>query len=425
MQSLARRLMLAVVAVGVLALALQALAMRYWLGPLRDQLIEGTALQVRAVQLALAQVQAPAREAAAQRLQHAALRIVRVRSDSPALQVASEEPTMARQLRLDLQERLPAGSQLAVERQSSLPPGPALMRVRWTQDGELWEAQYLVAPPVLAVGITLGSWVVLLALLAAVALALTVRFITRPLEALAGQIGAQAEGLQPLALPRRASREVAQLVQAFNALSAKVQAAQREREALLAGVSHDLRTPLARIRLRVETQLEGETAALLDADLQALQHIVEQFLHYVQGETAPRPGPPVSLQALLRQVGGVQVSTARDHLVAETALRRLLQNLTDNARAHGAAPVTVRLTEEPAALVLAVEDAGAGLDAASFERALKPFVRLSEERSQLGHCGLGLAIVAQMARQLGGSLRVREKSATRPFAIELVWPEMT
>jgi two-component system osmolarity sensor histidine kinase EnvZ len=149
----------------------------------------------------------------------------------------------------------------------------------------------------------------------------------------------------------------------------------------------------------------------------------------VQGDSAPRLGPAVPLLPLLQELAqpyaarGLQLqlddSVAR--ALPETALRRLLGNLLDNAFDHGAAPVLLQLQREGAALCLRVEDGGAGIAAADFERAQQPFVRLDESRG-VGHCGLGLAIAAQLARQLGGHLRLRERSPAAPFAIELLIP---
>ena len=284
----------------------------------------------------------------------------------------------------------------------------------------------------MAVGLTLTSWVVVLALGAVMALVLTVRVITRPLERLAAQMVEQQEPFgAPLVLERGASSEVATLVGAFNKLSQQVRATQQERQQLLAGVSHDLRTPLARLRLRVETQLDSVPPAVaeqLDGDLRALQHIVEQFLHYVQGETTPRAGPLVPLVDLLHEMPAAYPRVQGDidptvHIsLPELALRRLLGNLLDNALTHGATPVVLQLKRLEAGLLLAVQDGGPGLSSDEFAQAQQPFVRLGPEHNTVGHCGLGLAIATQMARQLGGELQVRPRTEAQAFAIELRLP---
>jgi two-component system, OmpR family, osmolarity sensor histidine kinase EnvZ len=257
------------------------------------------------------------------------------------------------------------------------------------------------------------------------ALWVSVQLIARPFGRLAEQIsqqqGAPGQGLlQELPQHPEASAELQALVRAFNHLVHQVSAAAHTRQQLLAGVSHDLRTPLSRLRLRAETQCEPDVADALTADLRALERIVDQFLAYVQGDTGLAFGEHAPLQQVVRDVvalyaDGPQAVTAQidaiDTAVPDLALQRLLANLIDNAFAYGRAPVEVqlRLVADQQSLELRVLDHGAGMSEAEFTRAQQPFVRLTGARSELGHCGLGLAIVAQMARQMGGRLAtVRE-----------------
>jgi two-component system, OmpR family, osmolarity sensor histidine kinase EnvZ len=235
---------------------------------------------------------------------------------------------------------------------------------------------------------------------------------------------------------RDGSTELRALVQAFNNLALQVTAAAQTRQQLLAGVSHDLRTPLARLRLRAETQCEPEVADALTADLRALERIVDQFLAFVQGDSGVAFGEQAPVHQVVRDVvalyaGGPQAvdllgldaNPLFDRPVADLALQRLLANLIDNAFAYGRPPVTVQLRAdaERHCIEIAVLDHGEGMSAADFQRARQPFVRLTGARSELGHCGLGLAIVAQMARQLGGSLRTLRSDDGR-FGIALELP---
>jgi two-component system osmolarity sensor histidine kinase EnvZ len=426
-RSLARRLSLGVLVVGLVAVVLQGLAMQYWLNPLRDQLISGTVLQARTLQLVVAQTPPALRDAAMARLEHSQLKIRRLPPGTPPA-ISEDLPPPATLLIHELQTQL-TGSAVAASRQGDNTIG---LNIRWHQADETWEAVFQAVPPLMAVGLTLTSWVVVLALGAVMALVLTVRVITRPLERLAAQMVEQREPFgAPLVLERGASSEVATLVGAFNKLSHQVRAAQQERQQLLAGVSHDLRTPLARLRLRVETQLDSVPPAVaeqLEGDLRALQHIVEQFLHYVQGETTPRAGPLVPLVDLLHEMLAAypRVQADIDPTVQislpELALRRLLGNLLDNALTHGATPVVLQLKRLEAGLLLAVQDGGPGLSSDEFAQAQQPFVRLGPEHNTVGHCGLGLAIATQMARQLGGELQVRPRTEAQAFAIELRLP---
>ena len=107
--------------------------------------------------------------------------------------------------------------------------------------------------------------------------------------------------------------------------------------------------------------------------------------------------------------------------VHDLVVQRLLTNLIDNALAYGRAPVEVSLQATVEGAELRVTDHGAGMSAEDFERAQQPFVRLTNARSELGHCGLGLAIVAQVARQLGGRLRA-QRGADGRFGIVFTLP---
>jgi two-component system, OmpR family, osmolarity sensor histidine kinase EnvZ len=134
----------------------------------------------------------------------------------------------------------------------------------------------------------------------------------------------------------------------------------------------------------------------------------------------------VALYAGGPQVVGLDMASdepAFDSPVADLALQRLLANLIDNAFAYGRAPVTVQVRADSVrhCIDIAVLDHGEGMSAADFHRARQPFVRLTGARSELGHCGLGLAIVAQMARQLGGGLRTLRADDGR-FGIVLELP---
>jgi two-component system, OmpR family, osmolarity sensor histidine kinase EnvZ len=305
--------------------------------------------------------------------------------------------------------------------------------------------------------------------------------VGRPLAQMSSAIQAQQQQrLQAIEVPPGASSEVASLAESFNELARAVHEADETKQLLLAGVSHDLRTPLARLRLRIETQCEpllGQPLAdELQADLHALERIVSQFLAYVQGEGASANlGALESADALAAQVvasyaaqklrvaiegdragreaglrsgtGGGRENGGEDGResrredgrewnheeghgnstgffpLPDLALQRLLTNLIDNALAHGRAPVAVALEAERATggLRLTVWDHGSGMSAEEFERAKRPFVRLPGARAVLGHCGLGLAIVAQVARQTGATLSCTRDAAGR-FGIELRWP---
>lgn len=265
--------------------------------------------------------------------------------------------------------------------------------------------------------------IVLLGLAAAMALILGLRLIARPLAALSAQLRHRSERLSPLNLPANASSELCQLVESFNQLVVAAERAAAERRNLLLGLSHDLRTPLARLQLRVDCECDATVAARLEPDFVQLSRIIGQFLSYAQTESGAPLGQTVPAGRLVQQVvdghpqaglslfmgAGAEISTG----VPELALRRVLGNLIDNALDYGEPPVEVLLQEQPQALELWVLDAGTGIPPEQFQRALEPFVKLRNASQSVGHCGLGLSIVAQLASQLGGRVVLRNFDGQR------------
>jgi two-component system, OmpR family, osmolarity sensor histidine kinase EnvZ len=254
--------------------------------------------------------------------------------------------------------------------------------------------------------------------------------------------------LEALTLPKGASTELATVVHSFNGLVDEVQQADARKLQMLAGLSHDLRTPLTRLRLRLETELESQltprSSEALQADLSAMQTIVNQFMAYVHGNSRAGLGAPDEVEPGVRralvaygdEVCAFDVRGDASQLkLPDLALSRIVTNLVGNAQSYGRSPIEVALA--PAASMpelaayapradewaLAVFDGGEGMTPEQFEHALQPFVRLDESTGGSGHCGLGLAIVHQLAHQLGGQLlRCNpHPSATQRFGIAFVW----
>jgi two-component system, OmpR family, osmolarity sensor histidine kinase EnvZ len=418
--SLVRRLTGGVVAVALVAFATQAVVMALWIRPVAGDVASAAAEQAQQVRAALAALPAPARAALAERLSVGQVKVVRAEPIVPAPMDSLLPRPVPPEFSARAAELALAGIQLRV-----LPTAPErgrglLLIARLPiADGDTWWLERHVQGPAGAVSSTLMLWLAMLALATAGALFVSVRFIARPLARLAAQLSDTPAVLRPLSAGPDPSAELQSLVAAFNRLVSQVTQAGADRQALLAGVSHDLRTPLARLRLRVETQCEPALAAAFEQDLQALQRIVDQFLAYVQGDAAlVAVGRPAALDATVRAAAERQAALGQPATLQidevpwplpELAVQRIVANLIDNAHAHGQAPVALSLVRTAGGAELRVHDAGPGLDEAEFERARQPFVRLSNARAELGHCGLGLAIVSQLARQLGAQL-----SAGRP-----------
>jgi two-component system, OmpR family, osmolarity sensor histidine kinase EnvZ len=389
--SLVGRLTGGVVLIALLSFAAQAVVLALWLKPVAAETLDAAAEQAEQIGIALQAVPAAERAALAQRL------------STEQTRVLADEPPGE--------------------------DGGAIV-FRLSVDGqEWWVLRTLQLPPAALTG-TLTVWLVLLAVVTLSALGVSVRLIARPLGEMARALAAQQGTLRPLPLRGDASAKLQALIEAFNQLAHQTAAAAQARQQLLAGVSHDLRTPLARLRLRAETQCEPALADALTADLLALERIVNQFLAYVQGDTGAALGEPAPLVDSVRRVlhryadqqPPLQLQLDEvEQPAPDLAVQRLLANLVDNALAYGAAPVGVALRATAQGAELCVSDGGRGMSDEEFQRAQQPFVRLTRTRSELGHCGLGLAIVAQVARQLGGRLGVRREPDGR-FAIVFSLP---
>jgi len=407
--SLVRRLTGGVALVALLSFVAQAVVLGLWLRPVLDDTAAAAAEQALQVRQALAAVPPAQRPALAARL------------SSPRYHVAAEPPAPETS---GLQPPPPPDGALGTALESAgiesfvfeVGTRETLLAWRLPLDGDAWWFTRHLASPASALGSTLAVWLALLAVATLGSLLLSVRLIARPIGELAAELAAQHGALQPLPVRADASAELQALVAAFNELAHQAGTAARARQELLAGVSHDLRTPLARLRLRAETQCEPPLAEALTADLLSLERIVNQFLAYVQGDSGALLGPPVPLHDSVRDTvqryvaAGQPLASRLEPVplqVPQLAVQRLLGNLIDNALAYGVAPVEVALQATGGGAELRVSDAGPGMSPADFDRAQQPFVRLTHTRSELGHCGLGLAIVAQVARQLGGQLAAR------------------
>lgn len=236
--------------------------------------------------------------------------------------------------------------------------------------------------------------------------------IYRPLRRLAAAHTAVGEGQAPQPLPEQGPREVVRLTRSFNSMVSNLATLEEERRTLLAGVSHDLRTPLARLRMRLAL-LDDVDISAYERDLDDIQRITEQFLAYVRGEADEAEREEIDVGTLLGEVaeryGHVAVSIGRVSdgptlLADRLALLRSLCNLIDNALAHGNPPVELSAGHADGYWHLAVRDHGAGLPPEALASARRAFHRLDPARQGHGHCGLGLAIAERVAKRHGGEL---------------------
>ena len=242
--------------------------------------------------------------------------------------------------------------------------------------------------------------------------------VQRPLR----QLDAALEGVgldqQPRPVPERGTGAVRHLTAHFNTMVRRLQQASQERATMLAGIAHDLRSPLTRLRLRLarQTPWAAEERQRAERDLTALEQIMAQFLLFVgaEGKESPLRLP---LEALVAEAANA-VDTVElalepmERCVRPVALTRAVANLLLNAETHGQPPLRLALRPLPEeGFAIAVMDGGPGIPEAEWERAKQPFQRLVPARGGLGHSGLGLAIAERVARAHGGTLSCRKASA--------------
>jgi two-component system osmolarity sensor histidine kinase EnvZ len=220
----------------------------------------------------------------------------------------------------------------------------------------------------------------------------------------------------PQPLPEDGVEELQRLAQAFNRMSRDLKHHEEEKAEILAGISHDLRTPLSRIRLEAELSLKGEAQSGMVADIEQMEAIIAQFLDYARGEDeemTPNGDPNELLAAIARHFATIRrpVTLRVDKRLPllpmkPYALTRALNNLIGNAWKYGAPPIVLAGVVQDGWLELSVRDCGPGIPASEAERLKRPFTRLENARSGASGTGLGLAIVERIATAHGGSLEL-------------------
>jgi len=242
------------------------------------------------------------------------------------------------------------------------------------------------------------------------------RYLARPLRQLNEAVASVGQGRSPPPLPENGPSEIVNLSRGFNQMLSNLRQIEQDRALLLAGVSHDLRTPLSRLRLGIEvdTRDEGARQGMAD-DIEEMDRIISQFLDFARdGRDAPLdihdPNEIVATVVERHRRAGHDVRFARGELprlpVRATALLRLVNNLVDNALRHGAPPIEIATTNTNGSVVLEIADRGPGIPPDRVEHLKRPFTREEPARSGAAGAGLGLAIVERIARLHGGTLEL-------------------
>jgi two-component system osmolarity sensor histidine kinase EnvZ len=260
---------------------------------------------------------------------------------------------------------------------------------------------------------------VLMALLAAWWLA---RRTIAPLKMLDQAAAAVGRGEKPELLPETGPRELAQLARTVNVLARQVDDLLDGRTTLLAGLSHDLRTPLSRMRLALEMlerKPDPRLIARLDADIEQMSRLVGDMLELARGLGREEP-VTIDVTALVEEIAqrtrdeGVPVETHVEPctiVAPPVALRRVLDNYISNARRYGGSgALRIEARCHPDAVCIEVLDRGPGIPEDQLEAVFRPFHRVESSRSTAtGGSGLGLAVVRQLAQANGWQVRVENR----------------
>ncbi|MCE4063281.1 ATP-binding protein [Pandoraea sputorum] len=334
------------------------------------------------------------------------------------------------------------GTRLRHELLSRLPPDTQLHIVNDRKRSNIWvllpqRDEWIVIgldlppmPPFVreTVGILIGA--VLLALLVAWQM-------QRPIARLAHAARVIARGRRPALLPEQGPHELRDLTHAFNEMAKRLAEAEDNQAIMLAGIAHDLKSPLTRLRLRADLIDSENSRDGFVRDIASIDHIVQQFLAYARDEadTSPLIGvdaflreqfpadeetsdsgaipgavaSPIERTAEATDDASLFVSNLRagpEFVLPRTLLDRVMSNLVDNALEHGEPTVRLATWRDAATGYIEVSDCGKGIPDDQVALAMRPFVRLDASRGGEGHCGLGLSLVVRLVEGLGGAVRL-------------------
>lgn len=243
------------------------------------------------------------------------------------------------------------------------------------------------------------------------------RMVARPMRHLADAAARLGENIDEPPMAESGPEEARQAAQVFNRMQDRIRSQIETRGRFLAAVSHDLRTPLTRMKLRVE-QLDGATPGRdkLQSDISEMAAMLDATLNYLRGESQSESWQLLDLQSLVETLvedareNGDDVTVSgqvRPLRVQPMALRRCLGNLLENALRYGER-AEIALAEMPGSVVIEIRDRGPGIPENRMAQVFEPFVRLEESRNRnTGGVGLGLAIAREAARRHGGELSLR------------------
>lgn len=261
--------------------------------------------------------------------------------------------------------------------------------------------------PLLATAVLIAAW-------------MAVRWVTRPLSHLARAAEALGRDLNRPPIAESGPSEVRHVASAFNSMQSQLARLMQDRVRIFSAMSHDLKTPVTRLRLRTELLEDTELKTRFAADLELMESMVNATLDFARGMSDRERSQPVDIMALIESIQadaeeiGQSVTVAGDavgpYSGKPVALKRCIANLVDNAVKYGER-AEVAVNDDGRRLQIRIRDAGSGIPEAELERVFEPFYRLEASRSrESGGTGLGLAIARNIAHLHGGDLALNNAS---------------
>ena len=277
-----------------------------------------------------------------------------------------------------------------------------------------------------ASGVQWLSWATVTLLLSLIGAAFISRLINQPLSRISSAARAVARGDTPAVLPERGPTEIREANQSFNQMVHDLKQVESDRAVILAGISHDLRTPISRMLLEVEMAgLSEEALKGMQSDLGQMEAIIAQFLDYAR-PADPERFTPHDLATSLRKIVGEYQRRSDINITTDipeklslrcnaTEIDRLVRNLIENAKRYGKTAgtsitdITISAYQEGSTIRLEITDHGSGLPDDQLNHVLRPFTRLDAARSEANGAGLGLAIVDRVVQRHQGKLEIKNR----------------
>lgn len=273
----------------------------------------------------------------------------------------------------------------------------------------------------------------LMALGVVIVAVLMIRWLTRPLELFAEAARNLYASADRVPVPETGPREIKTLARAFNEMQGRIRRLVTARTQALAAVSHDLKTPLIRLHMRIEEIGNTETRASISADLSEMERMIDATLSYLRGDRSEEEMRPVDLIAIVetiaddaRDIGGTVGVDAPRSIVVQgrlLALKRALTNVVQNAIKYGGV-ADIRIRAEHGLARICIGDDGPGIPEDKMEEMFEPFVRLDHSRnSDSGGFGLGLTIANEIVRAHGGTVSL-ENRKTGGLVVTVLLPSL-